>query len=217
RDAIERSCPQCRIQLPVIEREPAPDRYAHIREEKNTLLFFGHLRYFANEDAIKYFYKEIFHMVREKIPGVKLRIMGRGATPFMRRMAADPNVELIGYADDIIAELKKAALIIVPIRLGGGIRLKTLTAWKAGRAVISTSVGADGLPYKDGIDIAIADEPRDFSKKTIQLLNDDDLRKNIGEAGYANIQKNFNADKITSEIEGCYRGLIEGKGANEAR
>jgi glycosyltransferase involved in cell wall biosynthesis len=210
---IKNNCPdeEARVQLPIIDSGLDDARYAHVKEEKDVLLFFGALKTIPNEDAVRYFYDEIFPLVRKQAPMIKLRIIGKHPSRRLRKIILDPSVELINFAEDLNTELKKAALAVVPIRIGGGIRIKILTAWAGGKAVVSTSEGAGGLPYKDGIDIAIADTPQIFSEKIIWLLRNPQLRRQMGEAGRKNVRQNFNPAKIISELANCYKEAIEHK------
>ena len=89
--------------------------------------------------------------------------------------------------------------------------MKILTAWTCAKPVVSTSIGAEGLPYADNIDLAIADSPLDFSKKIIRLLRNPELRRQMGEAGHRNVMHNFSPDKVISEIMTCYKETINQK------
>lgn len=199
-------CPSARVcvHLPPIETKIEFSRYHNIREQESTLLFYGRLRYFANEDAVRFFYWRVFPLVKKKFPNVKFRIVGGYATKYLRGLSRNRDVELLGYVEDIVAEIKRSTLVVVPLRMGGGIRIKILTAWLSSKAVISTSVGAEGLPYSDGDNIAIADEPGDFAEKIIWLLKNPRLRHDIGCAGYEVVKNKFDPEELVGDILRCY-------------
>jgi len=96
-----------------------------------------------------------------------------------------PKVHLTGAVDDALAEIAAAVVVIVPLRSGSGTRFKILEAWAAQRAVVSTTIGAEGLGARDGQHLLIADDPAAFAHAIIRLLNDAELRANLGAAGRA--------------------------------
>ena len=131
---------------------PAPDPH---------LVFTGSMDWLPNEDAMRYFCHDVLPLIREQEPRVSLSIVGRAPTPAVRALADGAGIEVTGTVDDVRPHMQTAAVYIVPLRIGGGTRLKIFEAMSMGKAVVSTTVGAEGLPVRDGEHALIADDPRD--------------------------------------------------------
>ena len=112
-----------------------------------------------------------------QIPQAKFRIVGRNPDRRVQRFAGDP-IEVTGRVPAVIDQLREAAVVIVPLRIGGGTRLKIYEAMAAGKAVVSTSVGAEGLDVHHGRDITLADDPKAFAEAILILLENSEVRKN---------------------------------------
>jgi len=206
--------PSC-IELPACPAgRPAGDREASSRdEEKNTVLFFGLLNTPANDDAIKFFYENIFPKVKEKIPDVKFVIAGKHPSRYVLNLRRDPCVRFLGKVSDMKGLLKKTALVIAPLRLGGGTRIKILEAWAAGKAVVSTSIGAQGVEAVNGADITIADSASDFADSVVRLLGDDIKRRQIGEAAFKKAAEYYSPGRIIGNLEAIYKQVLSEKSA----
>ncbi|MEW6771940.1 MAG: glycosyltransferase family 4 protein [Bacillota bacterium] len=137
-----------------------------------VLLFYGHLRYPPNADGIVWFCHEIFPLVREAVPEAELWIAGKEPPPEVAALAALPGVTLTGYVPDLRPYLAQAAVVVVPLRFGAGTRLKILEAFAAGRPVVSTSLGCEGLEVQPGVHLEVADTPASFAEAVIRLLQD---------------------------------------------
>jgi polysaccharide biosynthesis protein PslH len=114
--------------------------------------------------------------VLARIPQAKFRIVGRNPDRRVQRFAGD-SIEVTGRVPEVIDQLREAAVVIVPLRIGGGTRLKIYEAMAAGKAIVSTSVGAEGLDVHHGRDITLADDPRAFAEAILMLLENADVRK----------------------------------------
>jgi sugar transferase (PEP-CTERM/EpsH1 system associated) len=148
-----------------------------------SLLYVGSMDYYPNVDAMKFFFECMHNSIRERIPDIRLRIVGHSPPPEIRRLAEIPGVEVTGSVQDVRSYYEQAALFIVPLRLGGGTRLKILEAMAMGTPVVSTSVGAQGLNYRPGVDILIADDAQSFSDSVVQALSDPGLRSQLAREG----------------------------------
>jgi glycosyltransferase involved in cell wall biosynthesis len=137
-----------------------------------TLIYMGTMYYYPNIDAVSYFWHEIYPAIRAQIPNVRLLIVGHQPPPQIVQLQNMPNVVVTGSVPDVRPYLSQSTALIVPLRLGGGTRLKILEAMASGLPVISTSIGAQGLDLEDGKDLLLADEPAEFAAKTVRLLND---------------------------------------------
>jgi hypothetical protein len=132
-----------------------------------------------NEDGMQYFVREILPRIRQVEPETTLSIIGRSPTPAVKRLADVAGVEVTGRVDDVRPHMADASIYVVPLRIGGGTRLKIFEAMAMGKAVVSTTVGAEGLPVTPGHDIVIADEPVRFAQAVVHLIRDDQLRRRI--------------------------------------
>jgi polysaccharide biosynthesis protein PslH len=158
-----------------------PTAYEEVRPGR--LLFFGRMDYEPNRDAVRYFAQSILPELRLEADGVELRVVGPGIGPELRQLAADaPEIRLVGRVDDLRPELAAATAVVVPLRMGGGTRLKILEAMAAGKAVVSTTIGAEGLDVSDSVEVLLADSPGEFARTVGRLLADSDLRRRLGSA-----------------------------------
>jgi len=183
----------------------------NIKPKDNTIIFYGAMSFFANYDGIKYFYDSIYPLIKKFLPSVKLIIAGGSPPAGIRALKKDPSVTVTGYVEDIKLLIAASSVVVVPLRVGGGVRLKIMEAWAMGKAVVSTSIGADGLEFSDGDDIIIADKPVDFAKKTVKLLKNEDLRRRLGKKARYKAQTQCAWDKNISSIEIEYKKAVEEK------
>jgi glycosyltransferase involved in cell wall biosynthesis len=147
--------------------------------EAKTLLFFGAINYFPNTDGALYFAREMLPSLRAQDPSIQLRIVGPvGEGPVMDLRSQ--GVQVLGFVDDVKTEIEKATVVIVPLRIGGGTRLKILEAMAMGKTIVSTSLGAEGLEVEHGKDILIADTPEEFVQQVSVALNSPELRERLG-------------------------------------
>jgi sugar transferase (PEP-CTERM/EpsH1 system associated) len=145
--------------------------------QPNTLIFNGALTYEANYDAIQYFLAEVYPLIRQKVPEVSLTITGSTSGVRLSGLRLDESVHLCGYIDDIRPLVAGSAACVVPIRQGGGTRLKILEAMALGTPVVATSKGVEGLEVISGEHLLLADEAASFADRTVRLLRDPALRQ----------------------------------------
>jgi glycosyltransferase involved in cell wall biosynthesis len=151
---------------------PAPGDAA-----SRTLVFTGSMDWLPNEDGMTYFCRDILPRIRRSEPDATLSIVGRAPTPAVKRLADIPGVEVTGRVDDVRPHIARGAVYVVPLRIGGGTRLKIFEAMSMAKAVVSTTVGAEGLPVTSGRDIDIADEPARFAHGVVHLMRDAETRR----------------------------------------
>jgi glycosyltransferase involved in cell wall biosynthesis len=144
-------------------------------EKEPLVVFLGSMDWEANIDGVDYFCREVWPAVLRAVPGARFRIVGRNPHPRVRRLASD-SVEVTGTVPSVIEHLREAAVFVVPLRVGGGTRLKIFEAMATGCAVVSTSIGAEGLEVEHGRDLLLADDAESFSRSVISLLKDVELR-----------------------------------------
>jgi glycosyltransferase involved in cell wall biosynthesis len=142
-----------------------------------VVMFLGSMDWEANVDGVAYFHAEIWPRVRAAVPTATFRIVGRNPAARVLKLAEDPSVIVTGSVPSVVDHLRDAAVFVVPLRIGGGTRLKIYEAMASGRACVSTTIGAEGLDYNDGRDIVLADEPEKFADSIIAFLRDDHRRR----------------------------------------
>jgi glycosyltransferase involved in cell wall biosynthesis len=165
----------------------------------NTLIYSGALSYKANFDAVDYFLREIWPFVLAKRPEVKLSITGKTDPVLVERLSNLVNVEFTGYLKDIRPAIAQSWINIVPLRIGGGTRLKILESLALKTPVISTTKGAEGLALTPNKDILISDQPEIFAQQILRLLGDFNLRTKLGKQGHQAVLE-YSWDNIGYEI-----------------
>jgi glycosyltransferase involved in cell wall biosynthesis len=153
-----------------------------------VVLFLGSMDWEANIDGVQYFCDEMWPAVRAAVPEARFQIVGRNPAPAVARLASEA-IEVVGTVPAVTDYLHRAAVVVVPLRVGGGTRLKIYEAMAAGRAVVSTSIGAEGLDVTHGRDILLEDAPRAFAAAVIDLLRNDSRRRRLEEAALASASR----------------------------
>lgn len=187
---------------------------AGAEDNGNHLVFTGSMDWLPNEDAMIFFAEQVLPRVRRELD-VKFWIVGRNPTPAVQRLAeANACIEVTGTVDDVRPFIDRASVYVVPLRVGGGTRIKIFEAMAMGKAVVSTSVGAEGLPVSDGENIILADDPEQFARKTVELMKNTEARRRLGDAGRGLVTENYTWDaaaRCFSDI--CERVVRSAKGA----
>jgi glycosyltransferase involved in cell wall biosynthesis len=169
--------------------------------QNNILAFCGSMDWLPNEDAMFYLIDEILPQLKRKLPQIQLYIIGRNPSDRLKqKVKANPEVKLTGWVEDTRPFICKSTLFIVPIRVGGGTRLKIYEAMAMGKAVISTSIGAEGLPVTNGENIVIVDNPVEFQNRIIELLEDKEKREKIGAAASLFVRENFAWQRVSERF-----------------
>ena len=151
-----------------------------VEPKPNTLVYNGALTYTANYDAMDYFLREIFPIIRVQVPEAHLTITGATTNVPIAALPVNGHVTFSGYLKDIRPEVAGSWVCVVPLRLGGGTRLKILEAMALGIPVVSTSKGAEGLDIETGKHLLIGDTPSEFAAQTVRVLREPGLRKSLG-------------------------------------
>ena len=175
---------------------------------ENSVLWIGHMDVHTNRDAVLYFWKEVYPILKRNYPEIKMTFVGT-APPKEIADAAQKNgqVKATGFVADIRPYIDEAAVMVVPIRIGSGTRLKILDAMAMGKAIVSTSVGCEGLNVNDGKDIVIADDPENFVVKTIELLENTNKRITL-EKNAIELAKTYDWELITQRQEAVYQDVM---------
>ena len=147
--------------------------------KSNAILFTGSMDFSPNIEAVKFFVREVFPAVRKEVPDAVFHIVGANPGPQVKALATT-DVVVHGFVPDIGAHYQTASVFVAPILSGGGTRLKILEAAASGRAIVTTSMGLEGLDFTDGQDIIIADTPAAFALAVVDLLRNPGQRQQLG-------------------------------------
>lgn len=157
-----------------------------------TVTFLGNYPHDPNRDAVVYFIKSIWPYIKERVPGCRFLVVGRGPTPDMLELGErDPSIEITGQVEDVKPYLMMSDVFVCPVRMGGGFRGKVLEAMAAGLPVVSTELGAEGLPAVDGENILLAEESDEFAAKVVSLLDDKSLGDRIASNARELMEREF--------------------------
>jgi sugar transferase (PEP-CTERM/EpsH1 system associated) len=182
---------------------------AAAEEESNVLVFTGAMDWKPNEDASFYFVEEIFPMIRERVPHTSFVVVGRNPSARLLRLAkANEDVHVTGRVEDIRPYVQSASVYIVPLRVGSGTRLKIFEAMAMGKAVVSTRIGAEGLPVRPGKNILLADEPADFANAVVGLLSNDARRRELGRAARELVIEKHGWGSVAQHFESALETVV---------
>jgi glycosyltransferase involved in cell wall biosynthesis len=179
--------------------------------------FLGPTYMYPNRDAVDFFLEEAWPVVRRDYPESTLHLIGKNSDDDRARFESRPGVTCNGHVPDIRPHLAQAAVSIVPIRVGGGTRLKILDSWAMGKAVVSTSVGCEGLEAIDGHNILIRDDPTEFAAAVLQVLRDRDLRDRLGREGRRTAEEHYSWRVVGQKLIGLYDNLMIEAASSSAR
>ena len=174
---------------------------AQAGRHRKHLVFTGSMDWLPNEDGMQYFVHQILPRIREAEPDVTLSIIGRAPTPAVKRLADEAGIEVTGRVDDVRPHIAAGAIYVVPLRIGGGTRLKIFEAMAMGKAVVSTTIGAEGLPVTAGQDVVIADEPAEFARSVVDLIRDDAARRRIETAARQLVVERYDWSAVAQDFE----------------
>lgn len=172
------------------------------RPEENVIAFSGNLEYHPNRTAVQFFAREVWPIISRRHPDLTWRLIGMNPHAIERDIRGLPRVETTGPVADAIAELAAAKVVVAPLRSGSGTRLKIIEAWAAARAVVSTTIGAEGLPATNGTDILIADSPTQQIDAIEKLLASPSLRAEIGRAGRSLFERSLSWEAAWKQLSG---------------
>ena len=190
--------PQARIlvypnALPPVPRPAASD--------EEVVVFSGNMEYHPNLTAVAFFRREVWPGLRDRWPNLIWRLVGKNPEAVRRYAADDSRIQVTGAVDDAVRELARARVAVVPLLTGSGTRLKILEAWAAGIPVVSTSIGAEGLPVGDGETLLLADGAAPFAAAVTRLLTCSELRQKIGNAGRLLLEKEFTWETAWKKLD----------------
>ncbi len=174
--------------------------------DSDTLVFFGANNYFPNHDALLFFIDEILPKIIERRPNVKLQIVGPGVQPAVLERQSR-HVEIVGFVNDLLPYLERAAAIVVPLRVGGGTRLKIVEAMAKSKAIISTSIGAEGIDVMHDHDVLLGDTPTEFAELVVRVLENPEIARSLGVNARDLAVNRYAWPSIVGQLEAFYQQL----------
>lgn len=169
--------------------------------DEEAIVFSGNMEYHPNLSAVRFFRREVWPGLRARWPGLVWRLVGKNPEAVRRFTAGDSRIQVVGPVEDAIRELARARAAVVPLLTGSGTRLKILEAWAAGLPVVSTTVGAEGLPVTDGEHLLLADGGQGFAGAVTRLLACSSLRQRLGFAGRLLLEKEFTWETAWKKLD----------------
>jgi glycosyltransferase involved in cell wall biosynthesis len=171
-----------------------------------NLVTLGTLHYPPNADGIRWFLGQVYPAVRQAVPGVSLTIIGKNPPEDFRQAAeADGSIRVTGYVDDLTPYLEQAALMVVPLRAGGGMRVRILEAFARGMPVVTSPVGLEGIEARPGEEVLVADSPEAFAGEVVRLLQDRELRDRLAVRGRALAEARYDWQVVLKAMAEVYQ------------
>jgi len=178
-----------------------------------ALIYTGGMNMFANRDAVMFFLKDIWPLIKQRVPDVRFFAVGQDPPKDLVALAAmDPQIVVTGYVSDIRPLVRDASVYVVPLRVGGGTRLKVLDAMAMGKAMVSTSIGCEGLDVRLDEHLLVGDTPEQFAEKTVMLLGDRNRRLELGRAARELVERRYSWRTIGGQLLDAYRRAMESGG-----
>jgi glycosyltransferase involved in cell wall biosynthesis len=176
--------------------------------EATSLVFTGLMGYVPNYDGIFYFLEEIFPIIQKEIPQVKIYIVGDRPPKALLKRAGE-HVVVTGFVDDVRPYVWRSSVYVVPLRMGGGTRLKVLEAMAMKKPIVTTSIGCEGIDVDHGESVLIADNPQEFAQSVIELVCNESLQKHLTRNGYDLVHRQYAWSVIGKQMELIYQRMIQ--------
>ena len=178
------------------------------KKGNSSLIYTGKIDWFPNRDAVLYLFSEIYPIIKKKVENVSLFVVGNNPSENIKNYAQhDTSIRVTGYVDDVRPFVERSAVYIVPLRIGSGTRLKILEALSMKKAVVSTSIGCEGLDVEDGKHLLIRDDPHEFAEAVVELLRNEELRKTLGEAGRRLVEEKYDWGVVFGALDDILREM----------
>lgn len=167
---------------------------------ENNIIYTAWFKYYPNQQAVIEFVKDVFPLLKAKIPDIKFYIVGKEPPKRVHELSKINGIVVTGEVEDVRPYLANADVAVIPLKVGGGTRLKILEAMAMGIPVISTKLGAEGLDVKEDENILIADDHEDFAQKIYEIITDKQLSKRISDSAIKFVEENYTWEKIGEDI-----------------
>ncbi len=169
--------------------------------DPNVILFTGTISYYPNTEGILWFHKHIWPLIKQKNPDARFCIAGKSPPPEVESLAEnDSNIIVTGPVDDMREYYARAAVVVVPLRVGGGTRLKILEGMAMQKAIVSTTLGAEGIDYTDNKNIILRDSPEDFANAVVEIMNNPEMREGLERQGRILIEEKYDWKAVSSKL-----------------
>ncbi len=183
-------------------------------EDPARIVFTGAIDYQPNSDAVLHFCADILPRIRAAVPEATFAVVGKDPPDRVRRLQGD-GVLVTGTVADVRPWMRQAAVFVVPLRVGGGTRLKILEALAAGCAVVTTSLGCEGIELTPGSDVLVADRPAEFAGAVVRCLRDPALRAGLGARGRELVERRYRWEAIGERLSAFYQELHRTRAATQ--
>lgn len=185
-----------------------PDAVSGERAAEPTVIFCGAMDYSPNVDALRWFFDDIHARLRTLVPDVRILIVGKNPLPEVKAYASRPGVTVTGGVPDVRPYYRQAWMQMVPLRIGGGTRLKIVESLAVGTPVVSTTIGAQGLDLEHNTNVLLADDAAAFAAEIARACQDSGLRQRLETAGIATARARFGWPAIGARLARRYASLI---------
>lgn len=178
-----------------------------VQPAEASLFHIGSMNWFPNEESIKWMISEVWPMVTQRLPEVELHLAGRYMPEWLRKLSV-PRIIVDGEVPDVWEYMQRFSIMVVPLFSGSGIRIKIVEAMAAGKAIITTAIGAEGINYENGQHLLIAKDARSFTDAIIKLCNDSVLRETLGKNARMLIEREHDNTKLMQKMTDFYTELL---------
>lgn len=189
------------VDLTYFVKTPVPVR-------PNSLVFTGTMNYYPNQDGALYFLQEIFPRILRELPDATIAVVGNSPPKKLLSYRA-PNVEITGHVPDVRPFIDRSAVYVVPLRMGGGTRLKVMEALAMKKPVVTTSIGCEGIHVRHGESVVIADHPDEFAASVVELLRNPQKAALLAEVGHQTVRKDYSWDAVGDKLEAAYGAILQ--------
>ena len=178
--------------------------------EEASLFHIGTMNWFPNEESIRWMLSEVWPLVTKRKPDIKLHLAGRYMPEWISKLSL-PNIIVDGEVPDVWEYMQRFSIMVVPLFSGSGIRIKIVEAMAAGKAIITTAIGAEGINYENGQHLLIAKDARSFTDAIVKLCDDKNLRDTLGKNAKLLIAKEHDNNKLMQKLTAFYNELLENR------
>ncbi|MEW6003074.1 MAG: glycosyltransferase, partial [Nitrospirota bacterium] len=175
-------------------------------KEKRDLIFIGGFVHMPNEDAVFWFAREIFPLIKSQLPEIKFVVMGSYPTEKILRLNSD-DIVITGFVKDVSTHFNDAKIFVCPLRYGAGFKGKIVQAMSYGLPVVTTSIGAEGMDLKNGENVLIADNPEEFARKVVEIYLNEDLWKKLSHNSIVHVRENYVPGVVKKKIKERLQGI----------
>lgn len=176
--------------------------------DRNLIVFVGSMDWAPNVEGVAWFVRRVLPAIRRRRPATAFLVVGRRPAPRLMRALGSARVRFTGTVDDVRPFLEAAGVVVVPLLSGGGTRLKILEAWAMGKAVVSTRIGAEGLPVVQAVNAMLADGAEVFAQRVVQLLDNELAAARLGSEGRKLVEEEFSWERVAQPLLAAYSATV---------